>query len=53
MTIVPFPEMKHGWTVRGDMNDAAVHRDVIKVPLGECIKSNMSSFLQCKICAGK
>lgn len=30
VTIVPFPEMKHGWTVRGDMNDAAVHRDVIK-----------------------
>jgi len=30
LTIVPFPDMKHGWTIRGDMNDEAVHRDVIQ-----------------------
>jgi len=30
LTIVPFPDMKHGWTIRGDMNVEAVHRDVIQ-----------------------
>jgi dienelactone hydrolase len=28
--LVEFPDMQHGWTVRGDMSDPAVKRDVLK-----------------------
>ena len=28
--IIPFPDMKHGWTTRGDMTDPTVDRDVQK-----------------------
>lgn len=28
LTIVEFPEMKHGWSVRGDLKDPKVERDV-------------------------
>jgi len=30
LEIEEFPEMQHGWTVRGDMKDPAVERDVKK-----------------------
>jgi len=30
LEIIPFKEMKHGWTVRGDMTDPAVEKDVKK-----------------------
>ena len=30
LSIIPFPEMKHGWTMRGDMDDTKVQRDVEK-----------------------
>ena len=30
LEIVTFPDMKHGWSVRGDMNDPKVERDVKK-----------------------
>jgi len=30
LEIVPFKDMQHGWTVRGDMTDPAVARDVKK-----------------------
>ena len=28
--IVEFPDMRHGWTVRGDLTDPIVERDVKK-----------------------
>merc|ERR1711892_169338 len=31
LTITEFPDMRHGWTVRGDMSDPAISRDVNKV----------------------
>jgi len=31
LTITEFPDMQHGWTVRGDMSDPAISRDVNKV----------------------
>ena len=30
LEIVTFPDMKHGWSVRGDMNDPKAERDVKK-----------------------
>ena len=30
LEIVTFPDIKHGWSVRGDMNDSKVERDVKK-----------------------
>ncbi len=30
LEIVPFPDMQHGWSVRGDMKDPKVERDVKK-----------------------
>ncbi len=30
LQIVEFPEMRHGWTTRGDLSSAAVERDVKK-----------------------
>merc|ERR1711936_622433 len=30
LEIVTFPDMKHGWSVRGDMSDPKVERDVQK-----------------------
>ena len=30
LEIVTFPDMKHGWTTRGDMSDPKVDRDVKK-----------------------
>ena len=30
LEIIEFPDMKHGWTVRGDMSDPVVARDVKK-----------------------
>ncbi len=29
LSIVEYPEMKHGWTVRGDIGDSKVARDVV------------------------
>ena len=28
--IIEFPDMRHGWTVRGDLADPAIERDVKK-----------------------
>ena len=30
LEIVPFPDMQHGWSVRGDLSDPKVTRDVEK-----------------------
>ena len=30
LEIVPFPDMKHGWTTRGDLSDPKVDRDLQK-----------------------
>ena len=30
LDIVEFPDMQHGWTIRGDMSDPVVERDVKK-----------------------
>ena len=30
LSIVPFPEMQHGWTIRGSLDDPKVQRDVEK-----------------------
>ena len=30
LEIVTFPDIKHGWSVRGDTNDPKVERDVKK-----------------------
>ena len=30
LEIVEFPDMKHGWTIRGDLNEKNVDRDVKK-----------------------
>ena len=30
LEIVEFPDMKHGWTIRGDLNEKYVDRDVKK-----------------------
>ena len=30
LSIIPFPDMKHGWTMRGNMDDPKVQRDVEK-----------------------
>jgi len=37
LTIIEFPDMKHGWTTRGDLSDANVERDARKA-LAEAAK---------------
>jgi len=37
--VIEFPDMQHGWTVRGDMSDPKVKRDVLKA-----IKETMEFF---------
>ena len=39
LTIVEFPDMKHGWTTRGDISE-----DVVKNDVGKAIKLAVEHF---------